>query len=290
MQRRKEKPSSSELRYVINGQSVEFSSQRPFTAFIMGDIHFPFENPAALSLARQIYNDAKPHVTILNGDILDFFGISKYPVPPVRRVMFGNEIKEGAAKLKELRKWGKGHWIYIEGNHEHRLRLYLYRRAPELAGIISVPDLIGCDKLDMRYLAHCDTPVSREEFSAPQVKLGKLYVFHGDTVKLWGNTVNVARSLFLRLLKPALIGHWHRCDSYLQTDYEGVANGAWVTACLAHPRPHYDTGRVWGQGCAVVTIQDGYFEVDNISFISKDKRLFALWRGHRYEVPLNGKG
>lgn len=269
------------------GQHLIFHADSAFTAFIMGDLHFPFADPSALELAKIIHHEAKPAVTILNGDIVDFFGISRFPVPPIRRASFASEVLDDARQLEEIRKWGKGHWVYIEGNHEHRLRQYLYRKAEELAGLVSVSDLLDCERLGITYLAHHDYPVQRDEFAAPQVKLGHLYVLHGDTIRLSGNTVNIGRSIYQRLLKPILVGHWHRVDSYFQTDYEGVTSGTWVCGCLAYPRPHWDTGRIWGQGCAVVTVGVDMFEVENIPFIAKQNKLVALWRGRRYDVPLS---
>lgn len=242
-----------------------------------------------MRLTRQIYRDAQPDITILNGDIVDFFGISRFPVPPTRRSEFGEEVKWDKTKIEQLKSWGGGLWVYLEGNHEYRMTTLLYRRAPELANLIEIQELLDLSGLGIHYLEHCQEPALRNDFVSPQVKLGKLYVLHGDTIRMWGNAVNVARSLHLRVKNPMLIGHWHRSDSYLQTDYEGNTSGAWVMGCLARPRPHYDSGRVWGQGCAVIELSNGYFEVSIISYFAKDGKLLALWRGKRYEEKIGGR-
>lgn len=259
----------------------------PIHAVILSDIHFPFEAPDALNLARAITEDVAPDIIILNGDIMDFFGISQYPVPPSRRVGFAKELEGSRERLHQLLAWGSTQWIYIEGNHEYRLRRYLYRRAQELADLeaLSIPHLLALPG-SVIYLSHVEEPQRRDDFASPQVRLGKLFVLHGDTVKTSGNTINVARTVFQRLLKPVLIGHWHRVQSYTQTDYEGSTSGAWVTGCLCRPRPHYDVGRIWGQGIAVVTVENGFFEVELIPFVANDHHLQAIFRGKRYQVKI----
>jgi predicted phosphodiesterase len=271
---------------IRRGPSLEVQAHRPITAAVIGDLHFPFEDPAAMALAKKIITSAKPEIVIINGDLVDFFGISKFPVPPIRRAQFADEIRYARKNLERLRNWAPNAiWVYNEGNHELRLQLYLWRRAPELSEMILLEDQLGLANLGIIYLKQPQEPQGREEFVAPQVKLGKLYVTHGHLLKVWGNTINVARTIFLRVQKPMLVGHWHRKDIYIQTDYEGVPSGAFVHGCLSRQRPHWDIGRIWGQGMAVVSVHNGYFECDVIDFINKDEKLFALWRGQRYEVP-----
>ena len=285
-------PQSPKYKISVRGSSlhVKTSSSAAVTVVVLGDIHFPFEDPSALALARVIIKEAKPDIVILNGDVVDFFGISKFPVPPIRRAQFAQEVKYAAKQIRKIREWAPDAlWIYNEGNHELRMQLYLWRRAPEMSELLCVEDELELAKSGIIYLKQAQEPQLREDFVAPQVVLGKLYVLHGHTVRMWGNAVNVARGVFQRLLKPTLIGHWHRKDIYIQTDYEGVPSGAFVHGCLARPRPHWDTGRIWGQGMAVITLQNGYFECDVLDFIlNKDEnKLFTLWRGQKYEIPMS---
>lgn len=269
--------------------SIVPAKGRQLTAAILSDIHFPFEDPEALRLAIEIIGAVTPDLVILNGDIVDFFGVSRYPTPPQRRVNFAKELESSRERLHGLlREYHTAQWIYIEGNHEYRLRQYLYRKAQELADLeaLSIPNLLALPG-HVTYLAHVEEPQSREDFAAPQIRLGKLFILHGDTVRTNGATINVARTVFLRLLKPVLIGHWHRVQSYTQTDYEGVTSGAWVTGCLCRPRPHYDTGRIWGQGIAVIAVENGFFEVELVPFIAKDRYLQAIFRGKRYRVRIS---
>lgn len=278
---------------IYRGNMAEVVPRARTTIAVLSDIHFPFEDPDALRLARQIVQDANPDIVCLNGDITDFFGISRFPVPPIRRMQFASEIsyaRDALAKLKSSFA-PDAQWIYIEGNHELRMKSFLWRRAPELAGLIGVETELQLEAQGIVYLRERDEPAARYEFAAPQLRVGKLYIQHGTNIRIGSATINVARSVFLRLLKPMLIGHWHRKDIYTQTDYEGTTSGCWVQGCLCKPRPHWDTGRIWGQGMSIVFATEEHFEVDVIDFIGQPRKrtLMALWRGNRYEERMGGR-
>lgn len=273
----------------LSGPALTVEAKRPITAVVLSDIHFPYEDPDAMLLAKQILLEAKPDIIILNGDIVDFYGISKFLVPPIRRLQFSQEVEEDAKKIARLHAWAPhAFWVYLEGNHELKMRRRPWEKAPEFAGLLETEKVLNLKQLNILYLQQEWEPKTREEFAAPHVKLGKLYVMHGHSIRMGINAINVAKAVFDRMLKPTLIGHWHRTNVWEQTDYEGVLSGAFVQGCLCRPRPHWDT-KVWGQGMSVIFIQDGYFEVDLIKFIAKDKTLFALWRGKRYETRIGNK-
>jgi hypothetical protein len=66
---------------IRRGPSLEVQAHKPITAVVIGDLHFPFEDPAAMALAKKIIASANPEIVIINGDLVDFFGISRFPVP-----------------------------------------------------------------------------------------------------------------------------------------------------------------------------------------------------------------
>lgn len=280
---------TKQKKYTIihNDPTIEITSHKATTIAVLGDIHFPYEDPTALRLTRTILDHTCPDILILNGDIMDFFGISKFPVPPTRRIHFSDELHEAAAKLQRLRSWyPKIPAIYLEGNHEQRLQRYLWSHSPELSELVTVNRELNLQDLDIQYLSAHHEPKLRHEFSTPHVKVDKLYITHGHGVRLSGSVINVARTLFLRMLRPMLVGHFHRKDIYLQTDYEGKISGTFTQGCLCRPRPYWDSGRIWGQGLSIVTAYDGSFEVDVLDFIPRDDRLICHWRGKRFSAPI----
>lgn len=256
---------------------------------VLSDLHIPFHDPAALDLALRIAQWVEPHVVILNGDIVDFFGVSRFPARPIRRLMFHREIERAVETLRFVRsKIPCDTWFYLAGNHEERLKNYLWYRAKELAelDVLQVPILLKLRELGITYLETLEEPQSFEDYVAAQVRLGKLFITHGHSIRTVGNVVNVARTVFLKAMVPMLIGHWHRTQHYEQTSYDGSTSGCWVVGCLCYPRPHYDAGRIWGQGMAVVTATEHQFRPEVVSFFRQGDELHAIVQGSHFSVKI----
>lgn len=255
-------------------------------AVLLSDIHFPFHDPTALRLALQVVALVRPDLVILNGDTQDFYGVSRFFKEPERRVGFRYEIY-AIRKLKQLlfqrlREAAPGaRLIEIEGNHEYRLTTWLASRGEELydLDVLDVPVLTQ-NPADVTYLRRRRDPGPIHDGVAPEILLGGLHVTHGDLLRAGSYTINIARSLYLKLQTPFIIGHWHRTDEYHQTDYEGKLHGFWVTGCLCLPRPAYDAGRLWGQGVAIVRLHaDNMYQVIMIPFIPQQHGLVAFIDG-----------
>lgn len=293
---------------VYNNVWAEVEANRVYTAAVISDIHPPFEDPVAIELCFNILKSVSPDICIFNGDVIDFFQISKFTKDPNLIITIAQERKisvvtpEGKPKgaialeidmakpiLNRFTSQIKAQWIFISGNHEERYREFLWRKAPELGGI---PALDLCAQLGLTsqriiHLVRQDRPVADTQFVAPLVKLGKLYVLHGDTIRIGSNTINIARSLFLRMGVNMLISHWHRFDQYVQTTFAGEALGCWVNGCLSLQRPHWDFGKIWGQGITLITVTpNGFFKVDPIYFLQQDGAKIAFVAGQKYAVKI----
>jgi hypothetical protein len=179
--------------------------------------------------------------------------------------------------------------IYLAGNHEERLRSYLWRKAQELSEIdaLRLPELLGLRELGIHYAETETEPRGYSDFVAAQVVLGgRLYVLHGHSIRTSGNVVNVARTVFHRTFVPMLIGHWHRTQHHEETSYDGSTSGCWVVGCLCYPRPHYDAGRIWGQGMAVVHLRDQWFRPTLVSFFRRENKLHAFYEDKLFTVDV----
>lgn len=279
------------MRLEVHGENApvwaEVKFEKNIKVAVIADLHIPFHDQNALQLAKNILKDVKPDITVLNGDVIDFFAISRFSKDPRRKLELGKEIREARSLLNKLFAEIQTRWIYIEGNHENRLRLFIWNRASELVGLeeLELENLLRLKEHNVLYLRHPDTVQSIDQFATPQVKVGMLYIAHGDTFRLSWNTVGIARCLFLKTLKNLLIGHWHRADEWKQADYEGRLHGCWVVPCLSLQRPNWDTGRIWGQGMALIEVTPrGFFRVDLISFIQENGNLLAFANGKEFRV------
>lgn len=268
--------------------SLKVYPKEPMRIFVTGDWHVPFCDETAFRLMVKICRMVAPHLIVLNGDIIDCFSISRFSTDPKRKLMLADELEEAKRKLGEFVKAVRPFHptiVYLEGNHEERLRRYLWTKAPELSVLecMDIPFLLSLPAMKILYLRAKHVPTSLSQDVLPIIRIGHkpaLYITHGSHIRSGSNTINIARSVFLRVLVNMVISHWHRADVYIQPDYDGKLSGVWVVPCLALPRPHYDAGRIWGQGCATISVApDGFFKVDILPFIRKNGQLICFVEG-----------
>lgn len=284
---------SFSVKWKTEGTSVEIVPHKALKVIVLNDIHVPFHDPAAIDLAIQIGKFVKPDIIIFNGDIYDFFAISRFSVSPERRLRLHEELYMTRDVIKMIVDGVKSSRlnIFLAGNHEERLTSYLWSRAPELSMLeeLELKNLLRLNK-NWIYLDYKREPQPVGQDVEPRVVIGNLMVMHGGKLKLSGNAVNVALNVFRRVLCNAVIGHWHRADEYIQMDYEGKAHGIWVVPCLCLQRPHWDTGRIWGQGMGVITVnENGFFRCEVISFIRINGEILAFFNGKEFRSKVGEK-
>jgi len=274
------------------GTSIFIDPIKPTRLAVLSDIHVPFHDTYAIKLALQVCREARPDIVVLAGDLIDFYAISKFDRSPERRLLLADEIEQTKhliesihATLKEKRVQM---WICMEGNHEARLRYYIWRHAMELSGLqeLQLSNLLGISQLkDFVYLERQIYPQSATRDVVPCIKVGNLLIMHGDRISTTGIAVNAPLNVFRRLLINALIGHYHRADHYVQCDYEGKPKGCWINPCLCLPRPQFDAGRVWIQGMSIVEVNvDGFFRVEILPFIRTNGKIVAFWSNREFSV------
>jgi len=272
--------------YMTEKTSVVIKAEKPIKVVAFGDVHVPFQDDDAISLMLQISRTIKPDVVISGGDFVDFYAISRFVRTPQRRLLLAEEIRQAKELLQQIRRsFPKAVKIFMCGNHELRMKTYLYTRAPELAALpeLELQKVLGLD--DWVFLEYQEYPQAVGNDTAPTVYAGDLIIQHGARMGLSGSVVNTARCIFLRTLRNILCFHYHHFSQYLQMDYTGTIRGAWVIPCLCLPRPHYDNARIFAQGFAVIDLfPDNSFRVTPVIFINKDGVLFANYEGKQYEV------
>ena len=251
---------------------------------------FPFHNPTALTLALQIVSVAKPDAVILNGDIFDFHGVSKFGKPPERKSGFKYEIYAGRRLFKMLcAALPEGvPIIYNEGNHEYRLQSWLMWRGPEMFDL----DVLRMESLlkfppQVKYQWRSDIPLGLDHHVVAEVKAGHLYITHGDQFRGANSTINTARMLFLRLQVSMIVGHFHRNSFWFQTDYEGKPRGFWVAGCLALPRSDYNASYIADHAVMIADVfwPSGFFQVTPVTLMPENGEYFAVLDGVRYVMP-----
>lgn len=233
--------------------------------FVMSDIHVPYHDDLALACALNESKAYKPTIIFINGDLCDFYAISRWVTDPDVRDFKGEiaSLRQFLAALRSL--FPKARIVLKLGNHEERFWHYIWHRCPELFGIdaTSFSSLIHADK-------HRVEVIGEKRI----VLLGKLATLHGHELpKGLATPVNPARGAFLRALDSLMVGHLHRTSEHTETTLGGKIITCWSTGMLCDPHPQYAPVNRWNPGAATVTVsKDGSFAVDNFR-IHNGKRL-----------------
>lgn len=113
---------------------------------IGSDFHIPFQDNKAVNAFINYAADTQPEVIVINGDLLDFYRLSKFVKGEGRNPM--QEIAEGKIILESIRTACPNSDIYYPiGNHESRLETYIFNKAPDLEPLIdSFYKLLDCEK------------------------------------------------------------------------------------------------------------------------------------------------
>jgi hypothetical protein len=96
---------------------------------------------------------------------------------------------------------------------------------------------------------------------------GKLLVEHGDKMKGSGG-VNPARSLFAKLKRHAICGHFHRTSEATEKVYDGDVVVTYSTGCLCELEPRYMEVNNHNHGFAVVDMDGENFAVSNKKIVN----------------------
>ena len=197
---------------------------------VWGDLHIPYHESDAVKAAIKLAKEDKVDAIFLNGDVLDFFGLSFHEKNPKNRPRISEELESARQFLKGLRKHFPNIPIYwIDGNHEHRLERYLAVKAPELLDTseFQIASLLRMAEYGITYLGF-----------RTKCYFGKLLVEHGDRLKGTGG-VNPARSARLKYKRSVLVNHFHKLSVDSGKQYDGDVMTCWSNGCLCELEPEY---------------------------------------------------
>jgi len=238
---------------------------------LAGDLHVPFHDPVAVRLWLKFIRRWRPDAVVLTGDVLDCYQLSRFDRDPARRERLADDIQAANALLDAVdRAAGDVEKVYVAGNHEDRLRRYLWRSAPELAGLpgLTVPELLRLERRGWRYVDYLPT-----DGGEPGYRLAGLLVIHGWTVRQGAG--QTARACLQRFGGDGVTGHCHRLAHYQQRQ-SGVVHQWYEAGCLCRLTPQYNPLPDWQHGfLAGQQLADGTVWLDTVPL--RDRRLW--WQG-----------
>lgn len=224
---------------------------------ILSDIHIPYQDNEALTVAINEGLRQGCDAVILNGDALDCHELSDFVKDPRKR-KFKEELYAMRQFVDTLRKqFPTAHIYYKEGNHEERYWRYMRVKAPQLVDI---------DAFDFASLCHLDKHNITWIDGKSKLNIGKLSIFHGHEFgKQFMPSVNVARGLYMKTKVSSLCGHHHQTAEHNERDANGKFITCWGVGCLSELSPDYNPYSRYNNGfCIVDKGKNGYFSVKNL--------------------------
>ena len=227
-------------------------------SMFLSDIHIPFQDNGVLNVVKNFAKWFEPDYLFLVGDVIDFYSISTFDKDPLRINNLQHDIDETHNVLKNIRGYlPKSKIIYLEGNHEIRLKRYLWKH-PEIASLkaLSMENLLNLNKLNISYVP------SQKTYS-----FHKFLIEHGDIVRK--HSGYTARGQMEKRGISGLSGHSHRLSTHYLTNMGG--NFVWAeNGCLCKMDCDYIIGQPnWQQGFSIGYFKKGLqrFSLEQISII-----------------------
>lgn len=233
----------------------------PANVLILSDLHIPFADRTAVRAVFGWARKRKISHIILNGDIADFYAVSRWETDPEKR-NFAEEISAIRTFLAGLRHtFPKAKIVYKLGNHEERYERFLRQKAPEL---------LGCDVFSLGNVLRLERLGIQTVSDKRPIRLGRLLtVIHGHEYSFQiSNPVNPARGYFLRSKSHVLGAHFHQTSQHSERTIDQKVIAAWSTGCLCDLHPEYRPLNNWNHGFAFVEVtKSGGFQVHNFTII-----------------------
>jgi predicted phosphodiesterase len=214
---------------------------------VLSDIHAPYHNIEAITLALQHAKKSKPDALLLNGDSIDCHRLSRFIKDPKKR-NFKLELDTFKALFDIFEKELKCKIYFKIGNHEERYEHFLYEKAGELVGIeeFEFTNIIKARARGIEIIG-----------GKKPMKLNNLWGVHGhEYVGGISAPVNPARGLFLRSKVSSFQGHCHQTSSHVESRLSGESIATYSIGCLSELYPDYMPFNKWNHGFAEIDLDD----------------------------------
>ncbi len=209
---------------------------------VLSDIHFPYHDRDALMAALMEGKRREIDSILLNGDILDFYQLSKF-TKDFRKKSVKAEIDTFRYFIDQLKQRFPEATIYFKfGNHEQRLERWIMNNGQMFDGLFNIENIVHFNDHGITYL--------KDNIG---VKFGKLNIIHGHEIRTSMGVVNIARTYYGKAQSNILLGHWHQNQEYITKNIHGETHGAWAQGCLCQLDAEYTYGiNQWNHGFSIV--------------------------------------
>jgi hypothetical protein len=251
------------------------------------DAHYPFQDERAVNVLYAAAQAIQPHELYAQGDIVDFWQISRFRPPlehklGVGQVNLQDTITQAGTHLATMAVESNAtKRVFLSGNHEDRWDRMLgdIQRDSRMRAILALPHIR--DSLDLpwalglkgwEYHPYIGYEGGPEAYITVR---DRLVLLHGYRSNKW-----CTRGTLEDFGKSVLFGHAHVIQNWTQQDLKGT-DTSYTMGCLCSLKPHWKTQPNWHQGFTVVTWKLGaekqwFFNVEQVRIHNGT----ALWRDH----------
>lgn len=211
------------------------------TVLFVSDWHVPYEDKEMMHAAISLAQDLQPDRVVFNGDMSDFFQLSRFNTGLEQLDTLQDDINQTNAYRGRFRRAVPNATLdETEGNHDERIRTYVQTKARPLTSLkaLQPSNLFDWGKNEIN-------PHGGNGFLLrPQ-----FLVKHGTIVR--GEAGATAKAELAAAGISGVSGHTHRLAGYEKTGY--VQREWWEGGCLCRLDPDYVKGSVpnWKSGCLV---------------------------------------
>lgn len=185
------------------------------------DTHVPYEDKKAWKLFLRCVDVLKPHYFRFLGDFGDLYCTSRHPKDPRRNRNLKVEVDRVKERLDEVSALKIPDVEFYLGNHERNVANYIAEKAPELFGLVSVPELFEFEKRGWKWHEYGDIG-----------KIGKLHIVH-DQDYAGARAHEQTRDA---IGGNVIIGHTHRLSINYASTLLGQSHVAAMSGWLGDPK------------------------------------------------------
>lgn len=248
---------------------------------IVGDTQCPFHEPRAVELASQVIGDFQPDHIIYNGDMGDFWSLSKHNkrrYEILENMSLQDEIDitiEVQDKLSSRAKKVKRH--NIDGNHEERWDTFLGSGPQSVLGPLKSLQIHEIMKYKERGFS------SYHPYGEGIWITDNLYCYHGKYI---GNSAGESVKKEIQAIGASIImNHTHRRADVLfkqgKSIHRGIENG-----CLCQIRAGWQPMTNWTHCITLVTVHDNrHWTSEVVDIINDGDIWYTIYGDSKYTVP-----
>lgn len=226
-------------------------------AGLLCDVHLPYHSIAATTAAIDHFISFGIDTLILNGDVLDFYSLSRFCKDPRKR-HFAEELEAFEQFINSLNEALNCRIILKWGNHEERYDQFLMMKAKELVG---VPEM-NLDQLLFNRAPNVEIVKDKRIIQA-----NALDIIHGHEFAMgFFSPVNVARGLQLRAKTNAAQAHNHVTSEHTEPNLRGESKTTWSIGCACELHPEYMPINKWNHGFATLELSDNTDEFKLLNY------------------------